>query len=147
MSRSEKFKEGLWVLDPVRLYEHGPERLSNKHTQSLNGSYLKKKKKERKGKEKHQSVCHVFPLCVYLFHFSFSHCNVCPSIATECSRFLDIDKCPRLNIRQRRNATQIPLGVYLYFTYWAVNKWCSSPREKKRFLKSDEVGVQNEKRR
>lgn len=49
VSTSVKFKEGRCVSDPVRLCENGPEGLSNKHTQSLNGLL-------KKGQEKPRSI-------------------------------------------------------------------------------------------
>lgn len=48
VSSVEEQKEENGFLDLLRLYEYGPERLSNKHTQSLKGF---KKRKERKTSE------------------------------------------------------------------------------------------------
>ncbi|KAF3691096.1 hypothetical protein EXN66_Car006770 [Channa argus] len=113
MCRNRKKK----VLDPPRLYEYGPDGLSNKHTQSL-----KKRKQSKTSEYLHHrrigSVCHWFLLCICLFHTSLSNCNMSPfihpSVPTEYSRILDNDKSSQLSIRQRHSVIEKPLRRYLY---------------------------------
>lgn len=106
-------------MDLLRLYEYGPKRLSNKHTQSLNG-FLKKENKYLRvfTSQRRRGVlgfCFAFvcfiscPITVTAFHPSQQNTAV----------FMTLIKCLN-SISDTMHSViqiQIPLVVYLYIRY------------------------------
>lgn len=92
-----------------------------------------------------RSVCHWFLLCICLFHFSFSHCNIFPSIRPSqqnTAGFSTVINCLNSTSDRLCKVIQIPLGVYLYIRYRTVMQ---KSKGGKLFWKVWWDGDQNEK--